>query len=159
MQPNDPPLRVATHDPRRNLVRWLAAMGCLWYPVDLDPQLYATLDPTALLLASCVVGSETLLLQHDLDHRPDHVRVVCELGPLPRGDPNPKLLDLLQANLLMALRGRCAAFGMEVDADTVCLTDELPLHDDDEAGFAVQLHHLATLAQRWRQGGLFPGWR
>lgn len=133
-------------------------MGCLWYPVDIDPAWRAAPDPAALFLARCVVGAETLLLQHDQDNRPDHLRVSCVLGPLPPGEPTPMLLDLLQANLQIALRGHGVSFGVEVSADAVCVTDELPLHDGAQAGFRVRLHHLSGLAVRWRDGRLFVAW-
>lgn len=148
--------RVATHDPRRHLVDWLAAMRCLWYPVDLDPALNPSPDPRALLAAQCTVGTETLLLQHDLESRPDHARVVCVLGPLPARDSLPMLLSLLQANLLIALRGRSAVLGLEAGADAVCLTDDLSLAEGAEAAFRVNLHHLASQPGRWRSGQLFP---
>ncbi len=151
--------RFATHDPRRNLVDWLKAMGCLWYPVELDPRLHLSLDPHTLLAAQCQVGAETVLLQHDLDSRPDHARVICVLGPLPKDDPTPLLLRLLQANLLMALRGHTPVLGLEASADAVCLTDELSLVDGAEAAFRVGLHHLAGQVPRWREGRLFAEWR
>lgn len=148
--------RLATHDPRRHLLDWLAAMHCSWYPVDLDPALNLSTDPGAVLAAQCTVGTDTLLLLHDLEHRPDHARVVCVLGPLPPGDPLPLLLGLLEANLLIALRGRGAVLGLEASADAVCLTDELSLAEGAGAAFRVNLHHLASQAARWRAGELFP---
>lgn len=160
MQATEPLFRFATHDPRRHLVDWLAAMGCVWSPIELDPELNPSLDPRALLAAQCHVGTETVLLQHDLDQHPDHAGVICVLGPQPEGDPVPMLLSLLQANLMFALRGHPAAFGLEASADAVCLTSELSLAEGAEAAFRVHLHHLASLPGRWREGRLFPGaWR
>jgi hypothetical protein len=66
------------------------------------------------------------------------------------------LLSLLQANLLIALRGHGAVLGLEAGADAVCLTDELSLAEGAEAAFRVRLRHLASQAARWRQGQLFP---
>ena len=155
--PTPPPtFRFATHDPRRLLVDWLAAMRCAWYPVELGAALNPSLDPGSLLAAQCRVGAETVLLQHDLENRPDHARVVCVLGPLPGPDPLPMLLSLLQGNLLIALRGRGAVLGLEAGADAVCLTDELCLAEGAEAAFRVRLRHLASQAERWRRGLLFP---
>lgn len=155
--PTPPPtFRFATHDPRRLLVDWLAAMRCAWYPVELGAALNPSLDPGSLLAAQCRVGTETVLLQHDLENRPDHARVVCVLGPVPGRDPLPMLLSLLQANLLIALRGHGAVLGLEAGADAVCLTDELSLAEGAEAAFRVRLRHLASQAARWRQGQLFP---
>lgn len=148
--------RIAAHDPRRHLVDWLAAMHCVWYPIDLDATLNGSLDPGSLLAAQCTVGTETVLLQHDLENRPDHARVVCVLGPLPARDPMPMLLSLLQANLLIALRGHGAVLGLDAGADAVCLTDELSLAEGGEAAFRVRLHHLARQPGRWRDGRLFP---
>ncbi|HSX93526.1 MAG TPA: hypothetical protein VLG41_11425 [Hydrogenophaga sp.] len=147
--------RIATHDPRRHLIDWLAAMNCVWYPVELDPELNPSLDPRALLAAQCKVGTQTVLLQHDLDNRPDHARVICVLGPLPRGGVVPMLLRLLQANLIIALRGSGAVLGLEAGADAVCLTDELSLAEGAEEAFRVRLHHLASQVERWQEGRLF----
>ena len=62
--PTPPPMfRFATHDPRRHLVDWLAAMRCAWYPVELDVALNPSQDPGSLLAAQCKVGTETVLLQ------------------------------------------------------------------------------------------------
>lgn len=156
MPTTEPRFRFATHDPRRLLVDWLAAMHCVWYPVNLDAALNPSLDPHSLLAAQCNVGTQTVLLQHDLENRPDHARVICVLGPLPERDPLPMLLSLLEANLLIALRGRGAVFGLEAGADTVCLTDELSLAEGGEAAFRLNLHHLASQPARWREGRLFP---
>jgi len=154
MPPTEPLDLSSAHGPRRRLLDWLAAMHCVWYPLDLPPDLKRRLDPRAVLAAQCRVGRQTVLLQHDLASRPACVRVICVLGPLPAREPVPLLLHLLQANLLIALRGHGAVLGLDGSTDAVCLSDELSLAEDAEARFRLNLLHLASLGERWREGRL-----
>jgi hypothetical protein len=139
------------HDPQETLARWLTAAGCFWYPVDLD-------IPGPSMFVDADVKGESVRLSNDPSDDDLHrVRASCRLGELPRGVVVPTLLQLLQTNLVMALRGQGQALSLDVgDGDAVCLSGTLSVAPGGEAGFRLGLFHLASQAAAWREGRIFP---
>lgn len=146
----DPATEWTEDSPRQRLLDWLARARCAWSVANTDP----VERPDERLVADGAVGGTPIRLVHDALDRPDHVRVVCPLGALPRGDVVPLLRQLLQANLQASLAGETQVLGLDPGSDTVCLTDELSLQPGGEDLFRLGLFHLADQPLRWREGRL-----
>ena len=142
---------VALDDPQETLARWLTAAGCFWYPVDLD------LPGPAMFIDANVDGETVRLSSDPRDDDIHHVRASCRLGELPRGVAVPTLLQLLQTNLVMALRGQSQVLSLDVgEDDAVYLSDALSVAPGGDAAFRLGLFHLASQAAAWREGRVFP---
>lgn len=142
---------AALDDPQDTLARWLDAAGCFWYPVDLD-------IPGSAMFVDADVSGEAVRLSSDPNGDDvHHVRASCRLGELPRGVAVPTLLQLLQTNLVMALRGQGQVLSLDLgDDDAVYLSGALSVAPGGEAAFRLGLFHLASQAAAWREGRIFP---
>lgn len=143
--------QAALDDPQETLARWLTAAGCFWYPVDLD------IPGPAMFVDADVYGEAVRLSSDPNDDGVHHVRASCRLGELPRGVAVPTLLQLLQTNLVMALRGQGQVLSLDLgDDDAVYLSCALSVAPGGEAAFRLGLFHLASQAAAWREGRIFP---
>jgi len=143
--------QAALDDPQETLALWLTAAGCFWYPVDLD------IPGPAMLVDADVHGEAVRLSSDPNEGGVHHVRASCRLGELPQGVAVPTLLQLLQTNLVMALRGQGQVLSLDpVDNDAVCLSVALSVAPGGEAAFRLGLFHLASQAAAWREGRIFP---
>lgn len=134
---------------RRQLIDWLEATGAEWFPVEHE----IPLPVGTVMIADVVMGEGVVRVFHDLLRDPRRAMVQCRLGELPVGSVVPTLLELLQSNLLLNLRGQAQVLGLGDEDDAVYLSDQLLLGDGGESAFRLKLFHLLEQASQWGGAG------